>query len=67
MTGVDKRNGKKIVVLGGHVLNRHHQSNLNYLGIQTKFAIQEDWTLDCFIRRINIFVIIHIFCTPNCT
>lgn len=66
MADVDKQNGKKTGVLGGHVLKRYHQSNLNYLGIQTKSAIQGDWTLYYFIRRTNTFVITHIICTPNC-
>lgn len=60
MAGVDKYNGKQTVVLGGY-LNRYHQGNLNYLGIQTKPTIKRDWALDCFSRRINTLVITHVF------
>lgn len=67
MAVADKYNLKQIVLVGGSILNRYHQGDLNYLGIQTKFTIQRDWTLDRFIRRINKFVIIHIICTPNCS
>lgn len=51
MAGVDKYNGKQTVVLGGYVLNRYHQGNLNYQdsdkiynseGLDTRLLYQEN-------------------------